>query len=136
MVALSFAVVQLFCHYHLTLKLLKKAVPTGTVELEVVRAVNVAFKSREDHRKQLELEEGRKAGLAPAELDDDGNEIKPHIPQYMSARDEAAPYDHVIQMYEARDEAAGIEAAEANIAVPSKSTRNLGRVCQGQQILG
>ncbi|KAL3638144.1 hypothetical protein CASFOL_018014 [Castilleja foliolosa] len=133
MVVLSFAVVQLFCHYHLTLKLLKravkllkKAVSTGTVELEVVRAVNVAFKSREDHRKQLELEEGRKAGLAPAELDDDGNEIKPHIPQYMSARDEAAPYDHVIQMYEARDEAAGIEAAEANIDVPSKSTRNLG----------
>ncbi|KAL3620781.1 hypothetical protein CASFOL_035693 [Castilleja foliolosa] len=40
MVVLSFAVVQLFCHYHITLKLLKKAVPTGTVELEVVRAVN------------------------------------------------------------------------------------------------
>ncbi|KAL3638137.1 hypothetical protein CASFOL_018007 [Castilleja foliolosa] len=148
MVVLSFAVVQLFCHYHLTLKLLKKAVPTDTVELEVVRAVNVAFKSREDHRKQLELEEARKVGLAPAELDDDGNKIKPHIPQYMSARDEAAPYDHVteldcdgkeikphneaalydhvIQMYGARDEAAGIEAAEANIAGPSKSTRNLG----------
>ncbi|KAL3620771.1 hypothetical protein CASFOL_035683 [Castilleja foliolosa] len=40
MVVLSFAIVQLFCHYHLTLKLLKKAVPTATVELEVVRAVN------------------------------------------------------------------------------------------------
>lgn len=45
----------------------------------------VTFKSREDHRKQLELEEARKAGLAPAELDEDGNEINPHIPQYMSS---------------------------------------------------
>lgn len=45
----------------------------------------MAFKSREDHRKQLELEEARKAGLAPAELDEDGKEINPHIPQYMSS---------------------------------------------------
>jgi len=43
------------------------------------------FKSREYHRKQLELEEARKAGLAPAELDEDGKEINPHIPQYMSS---------------------------------------------------
>lgn len=47
--------------------------------------VAAAFKSREDHRKQLELEEARKAGLAPAELDEDGKEINPHIPQYMSS---------------------------------------------------
>ncbi|KAI7996697.1 Pre-mRNA-splicing factor SLU7-A [Camellia lanceoleosa] len=45
----------------------------------------VAFKSREDHRKQLELEEARKAGLAPVEVDEDGKEINPHIPQYMSS---------------------------------------------------
>ncbi|GMN53407.1 hypothetical protein TIFTF001_022549 [Ficus carica] len=44
----------------------------------------VAFKSREDHRKH-ELEEACNAGLAPAEVDDDGKEINPHIPQYMSS---------------------------------------------------
>ncbi|KAJ8765184.1 hypothetical protein K2173_011444 [Erythroxylum novogranatense] len=43
---------------------------------------SVAFKSREDHRKQLELEE---AGLAPAEVDEDGKEINSHILQYMSS---------------------------------------------------
>lgn len=46
---------------------------------------SVGIKSREDHRKQLELEEARKAGLAPAEVDEDGKEINPHIPRYMTS---------------------------------------------------
>eukprot|EP00976_Prorocentrum_cordatum_P111184 1195325-Prorocentrum_minimum.AAC.4 len=43
------------------------------------------FKAGDDWRKAKELEEARKAGLAPAELDEDGNEINPHIPQYMAS---------------------------------------------------
>ncbi|KAL3620782.1 hypothetical protein CASFOL_035694 [Castilleja foliolosa] len=53
MVVLSFAVVQLFCHYHLTLKLLKKAVATGTVESEVVRVVYVTLTINGSHDLQL-----------------------------------------------------------------------------------
>ncbi|ERN18743.1 hypothetical protein AMTR_s00067p00022850 [Amborella trichopoda] len=45
---------------------------------------SVPFKSIEDHRKRLELEVAQKAGIAPAEVDEDGHEINPHIPQYMS----------------------------------------------------
>eukprot|EP00966_Prymnesium_polylepis_P055971 1295089-Prymnesium_polylepis.1 len=42
------------------------------------------FKSRDDHRRERELEEARKAGTIPAERDAEGNEINPHIPQYMA----------------------------------------------------
>ncbi|TIA90930.1 hypothetical protein E3P99_01293 [Wallemia hederae] len=40
--------------------------------------------AREEMRKKRELEEARKAGTAPAELDEDGKPINPHIPQYIS----------------------------------------------------
>mmetsp|Transcript_35667 Transcript_35667/g.78383 ORF Transcript_35667/g.78383 Transcript_35667/m.78383 type:complete len:606 (+) Transcript_35667:424-2241(+) len=43
-----------------------------------------AFKSREEQRRARELEEARKAGTVPAERDEEGNEINPHIPQFMA----------------------------------------------------
>uniref|UniRef100_A0A8D2MCP1 Pre-mRNA-splicing factor SLU7 n=1 Tax=Zonotrichia albicollis TaxID=44394 RepID=A0A8D2MCP1_ZONAL len=41
--------------------------------------------TREDWRKKKELEEQRKLGNAPAEVDEEGKDISPHIPQYISS---------------------------------------------------
>jgi pre-mRNA-processing factor SLU7 len=40
--------------------------------------------SRDDRKKAQELEELRKTGAAPPEVDEDGKMINPHIPQYVS----------------------------------------------------
>ncbi|XP_066993652.2 pre-mRNA-splicing factor SLU7 [Anabrus simplex] len=53
---------------------------TGTVEDDEPKK-----KSREDWRKAKELEEARKAGTAPAAVDEEGKDINPHIPQYISS---------------------------------------------------
>eukprot|EP00967_Tisochrysis_lutea_P059838 scaffold76295_cov28-Tisochrysis_lutea.AAC.2 len=42
------------------------------------------MKTSDDRRRARELEEARKAGTIPAERDADGNEINPHIPQFMA----------------------------------------------------
>lgn len=55
--------------------------------------------SRDEYRKQKEIEEARKAGTLPPEVDNDGNMINPHIPEYMSK----APW------YLNQDEGAGLK---------------------------
>src|SRR5690606_23930742 len=43
-----------------------------------------SYKTRDDWRKEKELEEARKAGTVAPLKDDEGNDINPHIPQYIS----------------------------------------------------
>lgn len=43
-----------------------------------------AISTRDEVRKQRELEEARKSGLLPAEKDEEGRDINPHIPQYIA----------------------------------------------------
>uniref|UniRef100_A0A8C2GF08 Pre-mRNA-splicing factor SLU7 n=1 Tax=Cyprinus carpio TaxID=7962 RepID=A0A8C2GF08_CYPCA len=52
----------------------------GAVDLEEPKKM-----TREDWRKKKELEEQRKLGNAPAEVDEEGKDINPHIPQYISS---------------------------------------------------
>ena len=44
-----------------------------------------AKKNRDDYRKAKELEEARKAGSEAAAVDEDGKDINPHIPEYISS---------------------------------------------------
>ncbi|XP_017547487.1 pre-mRNA-splicing factor SLU7 [Pygocentrus nattereri] len=52
----------------------------GIVDLEEPKKM-----TREDWRKKKELEEQRKLGNAPAEVDEEGKDINPHIPQYIAS---------------------------------------------------
>ena len=41
--------------------------------------------TRDEYRKKAAEDELRKAGTLPAELDEHGKEINPHIPQFIAA---------------------------------------------------
>lgn len=44
---------------------------------------NVNFVSRDEYKAKKALDEARKAGKVPAELDEEGKEINPHMPKYI-----------------------------------------------------
>ena len=44
----------------------------------------VARLTKDEYKKAKELEEARKAGTAPPEVDEDGNAVNPHIPSYIA----------------------------------------------------
>ncbi|CAM4805297.1 unnamed protein product [Rotaria magnacalcarata] len=50
--------------------------------------------TREEYRQQKELEELRKAGSTPAEVDEEGKDINLHIPKYMTDMPWYVTYDH------------------------------------------
>jgi hypothetical protein len=61
---------------------------TADVDKAIVSAIEQKKLSAAEWRAKRELEEARKQGTAAPEIDEEGNAINPHIPQYSELGEE------------------------------------------------
>lgn len=81
----ALAIIASTTHHHLLFRIGVGGTSTRQPHAEpAAMASSVGKLSREEFRRQKDLDAARKAGTAPAALDEEGNAINPHIPQFMA----------------------------------------------------